>query len=1331
MVSLGVDIGYTSVKMVMLDENAAVRRARYQLHQGNSKGVVREFIEEIGRISPLPEIEFGAVTGTGAKIFDGQRGINKVNEVAAIVEGAMAADTRARSIVEIGGQSAKYITGLGDKGQSGIHVAMNSNCSAGTGSFLEEQASRLQLRLDDYSRYSAKAKMIPRIAGRCSVFAKTDITHHQQRGVPVADILLGLAYALVRNYRVSVMRKLTRETPILFAGGVARNQGVLTALKDVLDLSESELIVPDHMDCLGALGAAIVARNDRLSIDLQQVISSLDPAAKATAITRDEISLEPLTVYGRDDSLGKHEIAVAENKSDKLPCYLGVDVGSTSTNLVLCGSDDRIIDFRYLRTMGDPVESVRRGLASLKHTHGNRLTVLGVCTTGSGRHMIGQLLGADVVKDEITAQARAAVAIDPDVDTIFEIGGQDSKYIHIENGAVTDFQMNKVCAAGTGSFIEEQSNKFAIPTGAIGDLALASDSPVKLGERCTVFMETSIAANLAQGIKMEDITAGLCYAIVKNYLSRVVGQKPVGDKIFFQGGVAYNQGVVNAFRSLTGKKIIVPPFFSVTGAYGAALLAKEVIAGKPTCFKGFNPQLGKRLLASDPFEEGHADNRISKFDQTVESLIFEGYSGVLDPEKQTVGIPRALFTFGMFSMFHRIFTELGYNVLLSEPTSEKTIALGQEYSLDETCYPVKLINGHVAELVRKKVDFIFFPDLYTVDHPGSPSRQNYGCAYMQLAFKVVNQAMDLQSKGIGLLAPTIAFSLGKEFMMNSFSALGRQLGKTHEETVRALQKGVKGFHDFEAKMGKAGKAVLKKLDPEKKVFVMISKIYGVADPVLNMGIPDKLMEMGCQVLPFFYLPEGDLSQVHPNMYWPFGQHTLEPAKYIREHRNFYAILLTHHGCGPDSVLSHFFREEMQGKPYLHIEVDEHSSAVGVITRLEAFVNSLNNLDAQTAEKADDHPKRSASKDENLKNDLTALRPDTTLWLPPMTPYTDIVAALLRSKGVPAEVLPETNQETLSVGRQFSIAEEYFSLTALMGDVISKCRFKENGNHMTFLVPRTEGAEVDGQYSRMLRMKLDEEGYVDVDLLSPFLEDLLNLEEPDICLLFHGLIAGDLVRSAPAQVKGIYQNRISSLIRHRQLEVDALKAIAQEIAKDVEKRPWSKRLLAVGEPVILYNDAMNDFVFRNMEEKGHRVLYAPFSEAMWLFWHDHIFQNGRCEKLIRLLERFADDIRTISDCLGQESPFEKRSRSLLTIADKTIGYYAGAFGRFRGSKVLGDLCRIDGIVTVTSTYENTGISLNILQKSFAQKNQKPILNLTFDGNRNENDVTKCESFLHYL
>ncbi len=1329
MFSIGIDAGYSSVKISVINDNNDPIVETYLPHRGRIRNTIVRALKALPDGCSPGRITHGAATGSASGLMTHAGLISHTNEIASLIEGAIHIHPSAGSIIEIGGQSAKYITGFTENDRSRTIVSINSNCSAGTGSFLEEQASRLNIGIEDYSILAANAKNLPRIAGRCSVFAKTDIIHHQQEGVPVGDILAGLAYALVKNYRSAVMKKNSLTLPVLFAGGVAFNRAIVTALLDTLGLNRDDLILPEHPANVAATGAAIIAKRNDTRVDVERLIRELESPAPMSARDDAGIALPELQSFGRHDSRNRHTLAPATARDTG--CYLGIDIGSTSTNIVLTNDDCEIMDYQYIRTAGDPVGAVKKAFENVRNKYGTDIHIAGVCTTGSGRYMIGDIIGADLIKDEITAQAKAAVRIDPGVDTVFEIGGQDSKFIQIKNGAVTDFQMNKICAAGTGSFIEEQAKKFNIPIESFADVALQSRRPIYLGERCTVFIETSIAEHLSRGAKIEDIAAGLCYSIVRNYLDRVVGQKKPGTKIFFQGGVAHNQGVVNAFRAVTGKEIIVPPFFSVTGAYGAAILAKEEHMTGKSSFKGFTvstPEKKKALPIFAPEDAG-------SFNSEVNRIIFQDYDAKCDKSKKTVGIPRALFTFGMFPMFNAFFKELGFNVLLSEPTSEETIRRGQEYSLDEACYPVKLINGHVAELVEKKVDYIFFPDLYTVDHPDSQSRKNYGCAYMQLAFKVVNQAMDLRRKGIQLLAPTIAFSLGREFMMKSFGALGEKLGRTPEETAHALRKGMEAFHDFENRVGESGKKILAGIGATEKVFVIISKIYGVADPALNMGIPEKLTSMGYRVLPFYVLPQGNAFAEHPNMFWPFGQHILEPAQLVKEHPNFYAILLTHHGCGPDSVLSHYFREIMGGKQFLHIEVDEHSSGVGVHTRIEAFMNSLSGNPTVPAGSIESCAGGIRHSPVNISTHIGDLKTCAEVFIPHLYPYSNIFRELLSAHGIAASVMPPTDSASLAAGRRHTIAEEYFSMTALLGDCFKLLESAENGKRIAFLVPQTEGAEVEGQYSRFLRLKFDEEGFGGAEIISPFLEDVLFLDGDAVDNAFLSLLAGDIVLSARRRHRGILLEMILDSIRDGTFGIDRLAAIAQALNGDDGGRNCGKTVLALGEVTVLYNDFLNDYILSALEDRGHRMLFSPLSEYMWLFWRDCLDQNrnnagnGQLQKL----DKFADYIGKIAKRCAQNrpTPFETNLHDLIGRADAATGYYAGANGRYRAAKITCGNPGIQGIITVASMYENTGISLGILQNGFAEGKLKPVLNLTFDGNKNENDETKVESFLYFL
>ncbi|QOR35230.1 CoA activase [Clostridium sp. 'deep sea'] len=1317
MYSIGIDIGYSAVKMAVIDSSNKVICNKYRLHKGHIKVNLLEIIEELASEYDLNNIKYGALTGNGSKKIVKVSSLSFIDEIPAMVEAGLKFNKNIKSIIHIGGQGAKFIAGINKDNKSQIEVAMNSNCAAGTGSFLEEQISRLNLKLQDYSLYASKATKIPRIAGRCSVFAKTDITHHQQEGTSVEDILLGLAYAMVRNYKGSVVRKLPIGKPIMFTGGVAYNQGIIIAIKDIFKLKDNELVVPKNAINSVAIGAASIALTEKKLFSIKELLNILqiDDFEYQEVST---VKLKPLNTYNIDDAKDKH-ICKVVSKVDSRQCYLGIDIGSTSTNLVLMNKAKEILAYEYLKTYGKPLETIKKGLKLLMNKCDNNIQIIGTGITGSGRYMIGKLLKVDIIKDEITAQAKAAITIDSSVDTIFEIGGQDSKYISLQNAVVTDFQMNKICAAGTGSFIEEQANKFNIPINDFGKVALNGLSPIDLGERCTVFMETSIASSISKGAKIQDIASGLCYSIVQNYLNKVVGKKKIGKKIFFQGGVAYNQGVVNAFRNLIGDKIVVPPFFSVTGAYGVAIIASEEMVCE-TQFVGFNKDIKLEVNDNRIISK---QKQVTEFDKELKKIIFKDYDKSIADKKQTVGIPRALFTFGMFPLYNEFFKELGFNVLLSSESNENTVRLCQEYSMEETCFPMKLLNGHVAELIEKKVDYIFIPDLYTADHPESKSRKNYGCAYMQLAFKMINQAMELEKKGIYLLSPTLAPNLGTDFMQKSFLSLGKVLNRSSEEILRALNRGFAAVKKFKTNLEQNAKNKIAHQDENKLTFVIISKIYGVLDPVLNTGVAKKLESMGYNVILFTDLVHCDIYDDYPNMYWPFSQHILAAAKYIKNKANMYAVFLTHHGCGPDSVVSHYFRKEMQAKPYLNIEVDEHSSNVGIITRVEAFVNSLGRV--QNINYVMDVNK-------NNNNNKPA-----KLYLQYMYPYSDLLKETLKTRDINADVLPLTCKKSLAIGRKYTLGQEYYSLTMLLGDVFKKVNeFKDvkqqDEDNIDFLIFRTEGSEVEGQYSQMVKTILAEEQITDIGIVEPFIEDLVNRDEREFTMLCRCLLAGDIIMLADKNERHKYLLQVVELVKKNELDLNQLISFATEIAESLKTKQYNKKIFVTGEATIIFNDFLNNYTLKNLEDQNHKIIYNSMSEYMWMIWHDSIRERqDNTQEVQKRLNNFKKMIKSIALCFNCASPFEKELDSLTEKAQKSMGYYAGANGRYRAAKICSELNSIDGIITVNSIYENTGVALNVVQRGFDKENNLAILNLTFDGNDNENDKSKLSSFLYYL
>lgn len=761
--------------------------------------------------------------------------IPSLGDIPAIVEGVRWIIPQVGSVIEIGSQGARFITDLQSRAPQ---FAVNEHCAGGTGSFFEDQMSRVGCKLEDYSSLVEQAQSVPRLSGRCAVFAKTDIIHRQQEGAATPDILLGLCYAMIRNYKATIVRRLPVCKPVVFCGGVTCNTGVIRAIREVFGLTEEELIVPEFARYEAALGAALKASG---SFTLRQLNDSLD---------------RTLTTHHMVGTLPKLELrsgtSLAEPNATKIipenGCALGIDIGSTSTDLVLVSADGELVDFQYLRTAGDPEGAVRKGLASIRQRFGDiRFTAVGV--TGSGRERVGKRIGADAVRDEITAQAKGAAHWVPEVDTVFEIGGQDSKYISIQNGEVVDFQMNKICAAGTGSFVEEQAARMGIPLAEFGPLALSSEHPASLGERCTVFIETAIASASAEGISRADIAAGLCHSIVQNYLHKVVGSKPVGQHIVLHGGVDYNPGIVAAFQSAYGDRIQVSPVFSISGAYGAALLAHEAVGDAPSRFVGFDSP------AQDAEDSRSAEiQKNIDFYKQADKLLLEGYTGKRDPRKKTVGVPFALMIHKFFPMTNAFFTSLGFNVILTDPTSEETIRLAQQTAQGETCYPVKLIYGHMQQLIDQKVDYIFLPTIHTMKHEKSRVKHNYGCVYMQTAAASIAKALDIESKGVTLLSPVFDLDFGQEAMASAMLGLSKILGIPKPFCAKALLSGAMAVRRHTAAVEKQGKALLATLRPDDKVLVLITRNYGVSDPILNMGIPELLLERGYKVITLSHLP---------------------------------------------------------------------------------------------------------------------------------------------------------------------------------------------------------------------------------------------------------------------------------------------------------------------------------------------------------------------------------------------------------------------------------------------------------------------------------------------
>jgi predicted CoA-substrate-specific enzyme activase len=1383
---LGIDVGSVSANTVILDDHRNVLEEHYTRIKGQPLQTVQRVLEEILRRIPLEQFHSISFTGTGGKLLSELLGGNFINEIIAQAKAVQYFYPQVRTIIDIGGEDSKLILIEEEGGRSKISdFSMNTLCAAGTGSFLDQQASRLGLTIEEFGQLALKSTTPPRIAGRCSVFAKSDMIHLQQIATPDHDIVAGLCYALARNFKSNIGKGKVFVKPVSFQGGVAANVGMRKAFMGVLELSDGELIVPEHFTSMGAIGAILVAQEDKES---KQGWNGLSRLHQYLQNHRDEqaplqsLSLSPHHLASPPSSPfdGERNEALSL-EGERIEAYLGLDVGSISTNLVVIDREKRVLAKRYLMTAGRPIEAVRIGLQEIGEEIGDRVEIKGVGTTGSGRYLTADFVGADLVRNEITAQATAAIYIDPGVDTIFEIGGQDSKYISIDNGVVVDFEMNKVCAAGTGSFLEEQAEKLDISIKEeFGRLALSAGKPVRMGERCTVFIESDLVHHQQRGAKKDDLIAGLSYSIVQNYLNRVVGDRRIGNRIFFQGGTAFNKGVVAAFEKVLDKVIIVPENHDVTGAIGVAILAREERTWEKSGFKGFD--LSQRRYEQTSFEckgcpnlclirkvsvEGEKPlfygSRCEKYDvikrtkgsaipdlfEEREKMLSAPYEGEekLPAHAPEIGIPRILYFHEMFPFWKAFFTELGYRVVLSDVTNKELIRKGVENVVAETCFPIKVSHGHVLNLLEKGVKRIFLPSIVNLKTPHPEIPNSAACPYAQSFPYAVPSSIDFKKNDVKMLQPILHFGFGKENLEKELVKFGKSLHRGPKRAKKALEKAERFQALFYQSMLNRGREVLNQAGPNDKVMVIVGRPYNSCDSGVNLEIPKKLRDLGVLPIPMDFLP---LESVAPTeeireMYWRYGQRILAAGKIIKEDPRLYAVYITNFGCGPDSFISHFFRDLSKGKPYLQLEIDEHSADAGAITRCEAFLDSLKNVEAK---------KIPSLKREKAKTDRTK-----KIYIPYMCDHSFPVAAAFRACGVDADVFPESDEETLYWGRKLTSGKECYPCILTTGDMVKLVK-DPNFDHerAAFFMPSGNGPCRFGQYHRFHRLVLDDLGFHHVPVYSPnqdetLYRDLGIMGSQFTRLGWQGIVAVDLLMKKLLETrpyekeKGktdqVYQRSLKriceTILEGGDLTETLYKSIEDFNQIEVEGLGTKPLIGIVGEIFVRLNRFANENAVRKIEQFGGEAWIAPLTE--WILYVNTIAKKRSLKKksFSNLLKVFLTDYYQKKDEHHLEKIFKGHLRKIGEPKTQSIFKKAKPYidSSFEGEAILSVGKTIDfskrgasGIVNIMPFTCMPGTIVSTLLKRYREENNNiPILNMTYDGQEQTNTLTRLEAFMY--
>ena len=1241
---LGLDVGGVFARIVVLDDDDRVTQCVAKRHHGNPVSVVKE---ELQRLQPEGPVAVG-ITGKYAHLVTGGMNLVPVNFINAEIKAVRAVFPDTRNIVNVGGSSVTLVTLDGDG--NFLDYSTNSLCAAGTGSFLDQQADRLGLTYDDLEGV-LHHEAPPPIATRCSVFAKSDLIHRQQEGYSKSCLWCGLCKSMTGTFLNTLLRGRPLEGLTVLTGGVSQNAEVMRWLKDRYG---DQVQTFEAAPYSGAIGAAYLT-NGHVG-DFQRTVASLRDASRGTRDVprREKLEFKKTTYPSFDVAEAYQDALENEVRITRWPTggiaafHLGIDVGSTSTKAVLVDRQGDVVADIYRRTAGDPIEATRRvftAILDLGARKRSRLDVLGVAATGSGRKLVGRVVGADHIVNEITAHLAGAMHVDARVDTIFEIGGQDAKYIHAEAGRIRDSNMNYVCAAGTGSFVEEQAKKLGFKLEDIGDMVMGLAPPVT-SDRCTVFMEQDVERLIRQGFTREECMGAVLCSVVKNYFTKVVGRRHVSrERIFFMGATARNQGLAAAFERLVDVEVVVSPYCHVMGAYGAALQVKDALeaGGGGTAFKGLDLSSRKITLRSETCTlcqnrcsitfvdiEGESESpswgymcgrdpddkkvrvrrEFSAF-RTRERLLFGGEGETKGASRGTIGIPRSLTTFSLYPLWRKFFAELGFTPVLSERTNADIVRQGNELTAADFCYPVKVFHGHACALAKRKdVAFVFLPYLISRERNRSASNSLF-CPYVQASPSVVRSALKVHGVDTSrLLTPVVDLSLSSRGTLDELAAgLCEPLGVTRREIKRAWRSARGALRDFETRRREEGARLLREIEERgEKAVVLLGRPYNTLDLGANLALPQKIAELGLNVIPIDMAPYdiGKLNPAWQNMYWAYGQHILAAAEFIRHHKNIYAIYFSNFSCGPDSFLLSFVEEIMGEKPFLTLELDEHGGDAGYLTRVEAFLDVI---------RAWPEKEQPAFEVCEPKVSLRELKRRKT-WLPNMHVIGGpLYAAAFRADGYDAETLPAETRRTFELGRSLTRGSECLPTACTTGVLVDTIRRgKLRAGEQALFMPGACGPCRFGQYSVLQRLILNRIGQGDLAILTPSAENAyMGLSQKLRLMLWRGVVAGDMLLKAVCKVRpyeveagatdAVLNEEIGRLVglleKGRDLRA-ALRASIERIAALPTKRMGSRPLVGiVGEIYVRCNPYSNDYLIRAIENYGGEAWLSPFSE--WVLY----------------------------------------------------------------------------------------------------------------------------------
>jgi len=1257
-------------------------------HRGALMGVYRHIVDVIDRELPEEKISAFGITGNITL-----QTTDVIDPVIASVEANRFFKTSCSSIISIGCET--FYTVMLDKKSNYKSHESNSDCASGTGSFLDQQAKRLGMETQELARKAAAhVGQTPSISTRCAVFAKSDIIHAQARGYATDAIAAGLCKGVARNVLANTTEGKKAEGEILFIGGMSKNKKIVDELSR---LTGSKMVAHQYAEGFNAVGAAVLGTQPwperRRILSAREKYQSFRSRLKIGTGYYPDFSKDITTQF---DGLEVSSYAVPETK--KVDVFIGIDVGSTSTKAVIVETGGRILSGVYTKTKADPVGAVSSIFETIQKMYQcHELSFKGVGTTGSGRELVKQILSADLSVNEITAHAAGAGFLDPETDTIIEIGGQDSKFTRLSNKDVVHAAMNYVCAAGTGSFIEEQAKRLDIKLTDISDVTLGKRAPLT-SDRCTVYMERDLNSFLSQGLKKEQIMAAVLFSVRDNYLAKVMGKTSPGKKIYFQGATARNKALVAVFEEALGRKIHVTRFCHLTGALGCVVKMME-LGIEYSSFTGMDLDvetyteicelcqnqcelrvydlvthtIAWGLKCGREYEDKKPGSTIIGSNLEKQFIRHFDTPTVKQPKKKTIGIPLALFMMDYAFLFKGFFQQLGFNVIL-EKSSDKKLLSGMDLCQSDFCAPMALCHGLAASLVRKGVDFIFLPamineqSIFNAHKDEELFRQKvtdaYFCFYSSYAGTIMDNLLkqDFNNK---LLQPRI--KLNNVTLQAAAEKLGKDLSpllRVPDDVIaNAFIHARQSFMDKKKNWAQIGQQRLAVRAVRGKI-LLLGRPYVMFDRRLNLGIPRIFEDAGFNIISQNMAAESQFTEPGKDMaamHWYFGQQFFSALKSLETDPDLYPVFLTCFRCSPDAYLLNYFKSFMERlkRPYLVLQLDEHSSDVGYLTRIQAAMDAFDNDRSRTMKKVGSKTDKKIFKtcgEDNEKRQI--LKPGDTVLIP-MTDQriNAFQKAVFQASGFDAQVL-ELDRQILSTGYQYASGGECLPNVAIAGSLISMFQSGEidPGDGVLYLPSICFSCNYN-QYAGLVQLACSSAGYPGVRVLNTNgLSNIPDLSARSNILLVSATILGAILnklyyRFKPYEEKqgttrdamNAAQDIVIDHIMNKRSLLGAAKSISKLFAALPQGNRRKPRVAVIGDVYAKFNTVLNDDICDAAQNLGAEILMPSYNElvihAMMADVQDHGDDPKTLLAMIRYEKQFESVFEPFLDSHAEPDPFE--------------------------------------------------------------------------------------------